>query len=114
MISFSVGFTNYTGRRVEVNNGFATIDLHAYDDDIPLEDDATVILSFSSTLPTLVEMVVNNGEFVRDNVTVFIQDNDGKYHHVSGLLVVPCIVVFVKVCFKKKLHMPFLSLYSNY
>lgn len=53
------------------------IRLFTSNDEITLEYDDTIILTFTPTFPTI-EILEADGEFIRNTATVFIIDNDCK------------------------------------
>ena len=56
----------------------AMIELRTRNDDITLEYDDTVILSFTPDEDDLIEFYEGEGEYIRDSVVVRIDDNDRK------------------------------------
>ena len=67
----------------------AEIRLFASNDDITLEYDDRVLLSFSPANPALIPSVEATGEYIRDSATVNIIDNDSKIiltMHICHLL----------------------------
>lgn len=65
-------------RSIEVENNRAEIRLFTSNDEITLEYYDTVILKFVPVFPNFIERAEANGEFIRNNATVIIIDNDGK------------------------------------
>ena len=81
--SLSLGSTDFFDilpMNVEVEEGFefATIELRTRNDDITLEYDDTVILVFTPDEDDLIEFYEGEGEYIRDRVVVYIDDNDRK------------------------------------
>ena len=62
----------------------AMIELRTRNDDITLEYDDTVILVFTPgpAEDDLIEFYEGEGEYIRDNVTVYIIDNDSKLTNI--------------------------------
>ena len=60
---------------VEVNDT-TMIALRTRNDDITLEYDDSVLLLFTPDEDDLIEFYEEEGEYIRDNVTVHITDND--------------------------------------
>ena len=54
------------------------VSLLTFDDDITLEYDDTVTLTFTSDDPGLISSLETAGEYIRDTTTVNIIDNDCK------------------------------------
>ena len=57
------------------------VHLLPYDDDITLEYDDSVILTFTPNDPDLISSLEAAGEYIRDTATVNIRDNDSKSHY---------------------------------
>ena len=80
--SFSLGstdFVNISPVNIEVEgNDEAIILLRILYDDITLEYDDSVLLSFTPDEDDLIEFYENEGEYIRNNVTVHIIDTDRK------------------------------------
>ena len=57
----------------------AEVHLLTYDDDITLEYDDSVILTFTPNDPDLIPSLEAAGEYIRNTATVKIRDNDSKY-----------------------------------
>ena len=66
---------------IRVTNN-AEIRLFAANDEIALEYDDRVLLTFAPDNSDLIPGLLANGEYVRDSATVNIIDNDCKYIHV--------------------------------
>ena len=62
------------------------------EDQIALENDDKVLLRFtpSSTIPNLLSIVENDGEFIRDTATVTIIDCNCKLHYLQLLYPLYC------------------------
>ena len=56
----------------------AMIELRTRNDDITLEYDDSVILTFTPDEDGLIELYEEEGEYIRDSVVVHIDDNDRK------------------------------------
>ena len=54
------------------------VSLSAFDDDITLEYNDTIILRFTPDDPDLISSLETAGEYIRDTTTVNIFDNDCK------------------------------------
>ena len=57
------------------------VHLLTYDDNITLEYDDSVILTFTPNDPDLISSLEAAGEYIRDTATVNIRDNDSKSHY---------------------------------
>ena len=66
---------------IEFENS-AEICLFTSNDVLTLEYNDTVLLRFAPDSLILIPGVENAGEYVRDTATVYIIDNDSKYHHI--------------------------------
>ena len=63
---------------IQLANNKAVLQLFTTNDMISLEYKDTVTLKFTPSLSNLIQLVEDGGEFIRDNATVNIIDNDRK------------------------------------
>ena len=61
-----------------VSNSANNIQVQTIDDDITLEYEDTIRLTFTPVVSNLREQLEAGGEFIRDTTSVVIIDNDGK------------------------------------
>jgi hypothetical protein len=59
-----------------LTHGNSEISLLTVDDGITLEYDDSVILTYTPQTTNLTDLIASAGEFVRDNATLIITDND--------------------------------------
>ena len=64
---------------IQLANSKAVLQLFTTNDMISLEYEDTVTLKFTPSHSNLIQLVEDGGEFIRDNATVNIIDNDRKY-----------------------------------
>ena len=76
------------------------VHLLTYDDDITLEYDDSVILTFTPNDPDLISSLEAAGEYIRDTATVHIRDNDSKLkyfcaiYYIFSLLIITELVIY--------------------
>ena len=64
------------------------IELQTRNDDITLEYEDTVILIFSPHESDLIEFYESEGEYIRESMTVYINDKDRKFDYFLVTLVI--------------------------
>ena len=73
------------------------VTLLTVDDDMTLEYDDTVILTFTPDDPDLISSLETAGEYIRDTATINIIDNDCKLRVILFILLINwCILQFLK------------------
>ena len=81
-VGFSIDLTDFFNIlpvAIEVEgNAIERIELGTRNDDITLEYDDTILLLFIPENSSLIEFYESEGEYIRDNVTVHIIDDDRK------------------------------------
>lgn len=75
-----IGTTDFEALQpIQLSDSKAIIRLFTSNDMIALEYEDTVTLAFNPSHPNFTQLIEDAGEFIRDNVTVNIIDNDRKY-----------------------------------
>ena len=80
VLSLSIESTDFALRDTPVRlvGGFSDVRLDASNDDVTLEIGDTVILRLDTSIPNIVDLVEQQGQFLRENATVTLLDNDCK------------------------------------
>ena len=71
----------------------ASIRLFSTNDQITLEYEDRVLLTFTPGNPQLIPGLESNGEYIRDTAVVNITDNDGKYCSICT-----CYIILILSC----------------